>query len=136
MKPKTRDNLIYLVVALSVAGVLVGLIFYEDYHGRILVFPSRFAVRIVTSLLLAGYFVAREARRANSSLAVVAICVLLGSLLQIAINFSFRQIAGELPGLAYAGFASIEIFLIVELIARIRSRFRRAKTGDVAGRPS
>jgi hypothetical protein len=127
MKAKTRDDLIYLVVALSIAGVLVGLFFYEDYHGRILVFPSRFAFRIVTSLLLAGYFVAREARRANSSLAVVAMCVLVGSLLQIAINFSFRKIVGDLPGLAYASFAAIEIFLIVELIARMMSRLRRAK---------
>jgi hypothetical protein len=127
MKPRTRDNLIYLAVALTIAGALVGLIWYEDYHGRIAAFPSRFSVRVATSLLLGAYFIAREARQANSSLTVIAICVLGGSLVQIAIHFGFRQIALELPGLAYASIASIEIFLIVELMARIRSRFKRPK---------
>jgi hypothetical protein len=125
MKTKTRDNLIYLVVGLSVAGVLVGLILHADNHGQILVFPSRFAFRAVTSTLLVGYFVARAARRASATLAEVIVCVLAAGLLHLAITFGFRQIVGQLPGLLYAGIAAIETFLIVELTTWVGPYFRR-----------
>jgi hypothetical protein len=125
MKPKTRDNLIYLAIGLSIAGVVAGLFFYADSHGQVPVFPSRFKVRLVTTMLLVAYFVARAARRVNSTLAGVAVCVLVAGLLPVAISFSFRQIIGQLPGIPYAGFAAIEIFFIVELIERTGSYLRR-----------
>jgi hypothetical protein len=125
MKPKTRDNLIYLAIGLSIAGVVVGLFFYADSHGETLVFPSRFAVRLVTTMVLVGYFVAREARRVTSTLAGIAVCVLVAGLLHLVISFGFRQVVGQLPGIPYAGFASIETFLIAELITRVVLYFRR-----------
>jgi hypothetical protein len=126
MKPKTRDNLIYLVIALSIAGVLVGSFFYADSHGQVLVFPSRFAFRVVTSLLLVGYFIAREARKMKATFAEIVGCLLVAGLLNLAISFGFRQTVGQLPGILYAGLAGLETFLIVELISRVVLHSKRA----------
>ncbi len=125
MKPKTRDNLIYLAVGISIAVFVVARFFYADSHGQVLAFPSRFAFRAVTSLLLVGYFVAREVRKVNATFAQVVICVLAAVPLHLAVSFGFRQIVGQLPGILYAGFAAIEIFLIVELLTWVVRHFRR-----------
>jgi hypothetical protein len=125
MKPKIRDNLIYLAVGLSIAGLVVALDFYADSHGQALFKPSKFAWRAVTSMLLVGYFVARAVRRVKATLAEVVLCVLVAGLLHLAISFGFRQTVGQLSGILYAGFASLEIFLLVELITRVVLYFRR-----------
>jgi hypothetical protein len=58
-------------------------------------------------------------------------CLLVGGLLSLAISFVFRQDIGQLPGIPYAGFAVLEIFLIVELVTRAVSYFRRmARSGS------
>ena len=36
MKPKSRDNLIYLAVGLSIAGFVVARFFYAESHGNVI----------------------------------------------------------------------------------------------------
>jgi hypothetical protein len=132
MKPRTRDNLIYLAVGVSVAGLVVGLDFYAESHGKALFRLPTFAFRAVTSMLLMGYFVAREARRrVNATLNEVVMCVLAGGLFSLAVSFGFRQTIGQLSGIMYAGLAALEIFIIIELITKVVLYFRRA-----SGRPA
>jgi hypothetical protein len=60
MEPKTRDNLIYLAVGLSVAAILVGDFFYGLNHHTEMWRPSKFTFRAVYTTALLAYFVARE----------------------------------------------------------------------------
>jgi hypothetical protein len=135
MKPRTRDNLIYLAVGVSIAGLAVGLDFYAESHGKALFRLPTFTFRAVTSTLLMGYFVAREARRrVNATLNEVVMCVLVGGLLSLAVNLGFRQTIGQLSGILYAGLAAFEIFLIVELTTRVTLYFRSV-SGRRVGQP-
>jgi hypothetical protein len=132
MKPRTRDNLIYLAVGVSIAAITVGMDFYAESHGKALVRVPTFTFRAVTSMLLMAYFVAREARRrVNATLNEVVMGVLVGGLLSLAVSLAFRQTTGQLSGILYAGLAALEVFLIVELTTRVVSYSRR-----VSGRPA
>ena len=79
----------------------------------------------MTTLLLLAYFVAREVHKMKTTLSEVIICVLVAGLLSLLISFGFRQAVGQLSGILYTGFASLEIFLIIKLIIRVVSHFRR-----------
>jgi hypothetical protein len=59
MKPKTRDNLIYLAVGLSIAALVTANAFYADSRGREMWWPSRFTFRAVTTPSLLAYFVVK-----------------------------------------------------------------------------
>jgi hypothetical protein len=125
MKANTRDNLIYLAVGVTIAGLVVGLDFYAESHGKPSLRLSKFTVRAVGSLLLVGYFALREARRrVNATLAEMVMCALAGGVLNLAVIFGFRQTVGQISGIQYMAFASLETFLIVELVTRVVLYFR------------
>jgi hypothetical protein len=69
MKQKTRDNLIYVTVGLGIVALIVANFFYADSHGQKMWWPSKFASRVVYTTALLAYFVARETRKAKSTLA-------------------------------------------------------------------
>jgi hypothetical protein len=132
MKPRKRDNLIYLVVGLGIAALVVEQDFYAESHHGIIIRLSTFAFRAATSTLLLGYFVGRETRKAGATIAVATSCVLLASLLQLTISFGFRHTVGELSSISYVGLASVEFFLIVRVTTRVVSRFRARRDGTRA----
>ncbi len=131
MKPKTRDNLIYLVVGLSIAGLLAARIFYAVSHDRVIgMFPlSKFAFRTVTSTLVVGYLVGREVRKVGATLADMVLCVVVAGALQLVISFGFHQYVGQLSSLSYVCLAALEIFFIVSLATWAVSHFR-ARSGN------
>jgi hypothetical protein len=125
MKPRTRDNLIYVAVGVSVAALVVAQVFYAEVHGHNIVNASTFGFRAITSLFLVGYFAARAARRAKATFAQVVTCVLISGLLNVTISFIFRDAIERLPGLLYASLAALEIVLIVEMMAWVFLLFKR-----------
>lgn len=130
MKPKTRDNLIYLAVGVSIAALVVAQDFYaEGHHGRVIVDLSRFAVRAAGSTLIVGYYVGLAVRNMNATLAKVILCVVVAGALQLAISFGFRQYVGQLPTMFYVGLAALEMFLVVELTTWAVSHFRARSGG-------
>jgi hypothetical protein len=91
MKPGTRDNLIYLAVGLTVAGLVVFDVFYADSHGREMWSPSSFETRLVGYMLILGYFIATEARKAGATLPQIVMFEVAGSVLHTGVAFSFRR---------------------------------------------
>lgn len=125
MKPKTRDNLIYLAVGIIVAAFAVADSFYEDKHhtkGWIL---SRFVVRAVTTPSLLAYFVVREMCRQKATFLQTLSSVLFATLIQIGLLFGFRQTVDQLPGIGYAALAGLEIFFVWQLTILV-ARYMRS----------
>lgn len=118
MKPKTRDNLIYLGVGLSIAALVCVDFFYADSHGQKMWWPSKFAFRTVTTPSLLAYFVVREMRKEKATLFQTFAAVLFATLLQLGIMFSFRQIIDQLPGMSYSALAVLEMFVVWQLSVR------------------
>ena len=129
MKPKTRDNLIYLAVGLGIAALGVADFFYADSHGREPWLPSSFAFRIVGSTIIVGYFVGREVRKVSAKLAEVVLCVVVAEVLQLAISFGFRQYVDRLSGMSYVGLATLGTVFIVKLATWGVSRVGAAGSG-------
>jgi hypothetical protein len=117
MKSKTRDNLIYLTVGLGVAALLVADLIYSESHGREMWMPSRFAIRAFYSTILIGYFVGREAHKAKVKVVHIIGCILLGSILQLTIVFSFRNIIDQLSGISFAALAVLELFVLMQFLS-------------------
>ena len=115
MKPKTRDNIIYLAVGLGIAAFLAQQVFYAADHGQAIAHLSGFAVRIVGSTLVVGYFVGREVRKVGATIAGVILCVVIAGVLQLALSFGFRQYVDRLSSMSYVALAALETFLIVSL---------------------
>jgi hypothetical protein len=118
MKPKTRDNLIYLAVGLSIAALVTADAFYADSRGRKMWWPSRFAFRTVTTPSLLADFVVKEMRREKARLLQTFAALLLAMLLQLGIMFGFRQIIEQLPGMSYSALAVVELFVVWQLSVR------------------
>src|SRR5260370_35125491 len=112
MKPQTRENLIYLAVGISIAGLVWANFFYAEIHGTKVWMPCRFAFRAVTSTALLMYFVVREARKTRASLVQVLACALFAIFLHTTIVFGFRQIIDQLPGLTFSALAVFEMFFV------------------------
>ena len=126
MKPKTRDNLIYLAVGLGIAALVVVDFFYADSHGRKMWMPSRFAFDLVTTAALLGYFVIRETRKVKATVVQVVACVLLASVVHLAIGFGFQQTLDQLSGISYSVWAILEIFILVQLLVWVVQHLRSA----------
>ncbi len=124
MKPRTRDNLIYLTVALSIAAFVVADAFYADGHGRKMWMPSRFAFRLAYGTALTGYFVARETRKMKATYVQVIACVLFASVVQLTLGFRFREAIGQLPGVSFSAWAVLEVFLLVQLLEQVIQRLK------------
>jgi hypothetical protein len=127
MKPKTRDNIIYLTVGLSIAALLVADVFYTDSHGRKMWFPSRFAFRSVYTTVLLWYFVLKGIRQTKLTFVQMLAWLLSATLMHLTIVFASRQIIEELPGIAFAALGPWElyfVFFITEKFALYLTRTR------------
>jgi hypothetical protein len=113
MNPRTRDNLIYLTVGLSIAALVAADAFYADSHGRKMWVPSRFAFRSVCSTALIWYVVIRVIRQAKQTLPRVLAGVLFATMLHLTIVFASRQIIEQLPGLAFAALFALEGYFVL-----------------------
>ena len=127
MKPKTRDNLVYLGVGLGIGALVVADFFYADSHGQRMWWPSRFAFRTAYTALLLAYFVLREIRKMKATLIQMFGYVLFASLVHLAIVFTFRHAAGELSGMTFAAVAVFEMFFVFQLLMLI---LRYLRSGD------
>ncbi|MGA7930140.1 MAG: hypothetical protein WCA20_29625 [Candidatus Sulfotelmatobacter sp.] len=119
MKERTRDNLIYLAVSLGIVAFVTLDLFYSESRGHEMWVPSRFAFRAVYSTALLGYFVVRETLKVKATAVHLLTCVFIASVLHLLIIFGFRHTVGEVPGFTFSALAVAEMFLIVQLIARI-----------------
>ena|ERR1700680_2209910 len=116
MKQRTRDNLIYLAVGISIAALVAADAFYADSHGRGMWIPSWFAFRLAYMTALPAYFVARETRKVKATVAQVLACGLFADIVNLVLAFRFRQAIGQLRGLSFWPLAVLEIFLLVQLL--------------------
>ena len=121
-----RDNLIYLMVALSIVGLIVADFIHADSRGRQMWWPSRLASRGVYTTILLAYFVTREARKLKATAAQVIACVLFGAIVHLAIIFAFRQAVEHLSGITFSALAVCEMFLVFELLMNV-VRYLRAE---------
>jgi hypothetical protein len=118
MKPRAKDNLIYLGVGLSIAALVWMDFFYADSRGQKMWWPSKFAFRTVTTPSLLDYFVVKEMRRGKATLLQTFAAVLFATLLQLGIMSSFRQFIYQLPGMSYSALAVLEMFVVWQLSVR------------------
>lgn len=119
MKQRTRDNLIYVAVGLSIAAMLVGDFLYGMNHQTEMWRPSKFTLRAVYTTALLVYFVARETRKAKATLAQVLGCILFASIVHLGIVFTFRRPVGELSGISFSALAVFEMFLVFQLMMAV-----------------
>lgn len=126
LKQRTRDNLIYLGVGLTIAALVTIDAFYADSHKREMWIPSKFAFRLVSTTVLLEYFVVRETRKVKATIPQVLACVLFASIVNLAIAFGFRQATSQLPGLSFSAWAVLEMFLLVQLLVWVA---RHLKSG-------
>ena len=127
MKQITRDNLIYLGVALSVVGLIVADFIYADSRGQKMWWPSRFAFRAGYTTVLLAYFVARETRKLKETVVQMLLYIFLAGLVHLAIMFTFRRAALELSGITFAALAVFEIFSVFQLLMLL---VRYLRSGD------
>jgi FtsH-binding integral membrane protein len=116
MKAVTRDNLIYLAVGLTVAALVAVDTFNSASHDRPMWVPSTFAFRLVAYMGLLDYFVARETRKARATLPQTVGCVLVASMMHMAIAFTFRRTFSGHSSITLWGLAILELFLVVQLM--------------------
>jgi len=124
MKPRTRDNLIYLTVGLGLAALVAADAFYADGHGTKMWMPSRDDFRLAYSTPLLAYFVIRETRKVNATPFQILGCVVFASLVHLMIWVGFRQALGELSGMAFTFWFVAELFILVELLAKVIPHLR------------
>jgi len=125
MRPKTRDNLIYLAVGLGVAGLLTTDFFYHLNRAAEMWMPSKFAFRTVYTTVLLGYFVAKYIREPKTPLLQIATCILFASTVHLVIIFGFHEAVSQLAGIPFSGLAVPEmffVFLMTERLARYLNR--------------
>lgn len=119
MEKKTRDNLIYLTVSISLAALIVADVYYSLSHGREIWMPSRFAFRTTATTGLLAFFVARETLKARATLAHVLASVFFATFLHLGIAYSLRQMIGQLSGLLFSALVVMEMFIVLQLTVRI-----------------
>jgi hypothetical protein len=115
MKPRTRDNLIYLSVGLVIAALVAADAFYADSHGRSMWLPSDFAFRAVYSTGLLAYCLTKKMREGKAILTQILAGVLLACVVHVGIIFWFRQAADELPALSFLPLVILELFFVAVL---------------------
>lgn len=131
MKPKTRDNLIYLAVGLGIAALVWINFFRAESRGQEPWWPSRFAFRAVTTSCLLAYFVVKEMRREKATILQMFASVVFATLLELGILFGFRQIVDRLPGIPFTGFAVLEMFFVWQL--SVKGVLYLARPGRMGG---
>jgi len=116
MKETTRDNLIYLAVALSIVALIVADFIYADSRGQKMWWPSRLTFRAAYTTVLLAYFVVRKTHKMKATVVQVVSYILLASLVHLAILFTFRHAAVELSGIPFAALAVLEMFFVFQLL--------------------
>jgi hypothetical protein len=86
--------------------------------------PSNFAFRVVGTTSLLAHFVAREAHKVKVTLVQVLACVVLASIVHLAIAFGYRQAVGQLSGLSFSALAAVEMFLVLQLTVQVARYLR------------
>ena len=119
MKQRTRDNLIYVAVGLSITALVVADFIYAQSHARKMWLPSNFVFRLVGTTALLGYFVARETRRAKATVIQAFGCTLFSVFLHLLIAFAFRQTVSQISGISFSALVGLEIFLVVQLLLQV-----------------
>jgi hypothetical protein len=112
MKPKTRDNLIYLAVGISIAAFVWADFFYVDSHSLKMWMPSRLAFRSVYTTALIWYVVLKGIRQTKQTFVRVLAWLLFATLLHLTIVLASRQIIEELPGISFAALWVVELYFI------------------------
>jgi hypothetical protein len=112
MKPKTRDNLIYLAVGISIAAFVWADFFYADSHGLKMWMPSRFAFRSVYTTALIWYVVLKGMRQTKQTFIRVLAWLLFATLLHLTIVFAFLQIIEQLTGISFAALWVAELYFV------------------------
>jgi hypothetical protein len=125
MKPKTRDNLIYLAVGISIAAFVWADFFYADSHGLKMWMPSRFAFRSVYTTALIWYVVLKGIRQTEQTFVRVVAWLLFATLLHLTIVFASRQIIEELPGISFAALWVVELYFIFFVTEKFALYFTR-----------
>lgn len=125
MKPTTRDDLIYLAVGLSIAGLVAFDFFYADSHGREMWWPSNFWSHLVLYLLLLEYFVVRETRKAGATFNQVLIFLFAGLAMHTGLAFALRGLYNGPLTFALFSLTLLEFFVFVQLAAWSVRRWRR-----------
>ena len=133
MRPKTRDNLIYLAVGLGIAALLVLEIFYADSRGYKVWLPSKFTIRVVYTTALIWFVVIRLIRPAKRALGKVLLGILFATLLHLTIVFASRRVINELPGFAFAILIPFEIYVVVVLTEQAVPHLTRVWAGGQGG---
>lgn len=124
MKRLTRDNLIYLAIGIGIASFLVWQDFYaENHHGRGIIHISKFEFRTISSLFIVGYYLALQLRKLKATITEILGCLLVSSLLLLAVAFEFRDYMTNLPGIAYVGVVVLEAFFIFSFAKILISQF-------------
>ena len=125
MKPKTRDNFIYLTVGISIAAFVWADFFYADSHRLKMWMPSRFAFRSVYTTALIWYVVLKGIRQTKQTFVRVLAWLLFATLLHLTIVFASRQIIDELPGISFAALWVVELYFIFFVTEKFALYFTR-----------
>jgi hypothetical protein len=115
MKPKSRDNLIYLGVGLGIVALLVVDLIYTESHGREMWMPSKFAFRIVGSTGILAYLLGKKMHQGRATLVQILVGVLLAIVVHVGIIFKFRQAADQLSTISFSPFVILEMFFVAVL---------------------
>ena len=139
MKSKTRDNLIYLAVGLSIAALVAADVFYAVSHDREIMIPPMYVLRAAGMALITPYFVGRALRSEGVTITKAVVCAVVAGVLQLAICFGFRQFISLLSGLPFVVLATVETFSFVSLATWVASRLSRrhcrpGPSGSISGR--
>jgi hypothetical protein len=114
MKPKTRDNVIYLAVGLGIAALVCIDAFYSLSRNREMWMPSWFAARVVYTTALIWYFAIREIRkRFKTKFFEMFGGILFITLIHVGLAFYFRQAIDQVATLSFAPWATLEGFGLV-----------------------
>jgi hypothetical protein len=125
MNPKTRDNLIYLAVGISIFAFVWADVFYADSHGRKMWMPSRFAFRSVYTTALIWYVVLKRISQVKRTFVRVLAWFVFATLLHLTIVFASRQIIEELPGISFAALCVAELYFIFFVTEKFALYFNR-----------
>ena len=121
MKKETRDNVIYLTIAVAVVAILGSIAWYQSAHGMRIHMPGSNA-QFATLLMIVGVFgyAIKEWRKAWRSVrfwATLGLLLIVYLPLQILL---FRYVVVNIITLPIVG--ALELFLLLFLLERIFSR--------------
>lgn len=130
LKPKTRDNLIYLAVGIVAVVAITVPMFIADSRGREMrVSPNiNFWFRVISSPLVVCYFQLREGTRLRVKRIELTGWVLVSIIMYLGVAFGFRDVVNSLSGIAYTAILAAATWLSVVVMGRLLLRKRNQKS--------